>query len=151
MNLEEKYPIMREYFKNITTLAKTPSAKYKKEIASLAELCKKLDITKAEWALLKFGSAEEQKFRGDTLLEFEICANAMRTASLISDKEHMKLKEMFEEEGPESDKSVTVIFTEYTKPDDWEDYKDIRKLGDDNGLSVRQLKQVLKKALKGVS
>jgi hypothetical protein len=149
--VSELYEPMRGYFTRVTNLAKQKGSRYGKEIASDAGLCMEIGITKAQLVAMQFGTEEEKQFYGEYLLQFEICANAMRSSSMITDKEHLDLKKKFEDQGPESDKVINVIFPNWNAPDNYEDYLEIEAIAKENGLSIRQLKKVLINALKGVA
>jgi hypothetical protein len=82
------------------------------------------------------------------MLRFEECVNVMRSANMITDKEHLKLKEMFEAQGPESDTNVTLIFPDFKAPDDWEDYKALRETINDLGITWKVAIKMLEKAMK---
>jgi hypothetical protein len=43
---------------------------------------------------------------------------------------------------------VQVVFSKWNAPDDWEYYEDLKRLAEENGLQIRQLKKLLEKAIK---
>lgn len=142
---------MREYFKNCCETAKSKIPKPQKTIATLAGLCIELGINKDDLYAMQSGTDDEKAFFKDTWLRYEQAASAMLLANLIDHTTYNKLVEMFKEKSVESDNIVQVVFPLWNAPDDWEDYEDLKRIGQEHGLSFRQMKIALEKALGGVS
>lgn len=148
MKTADMYAPMREYFKTCTDNARNQFVKRKdKEIASLAGLSIKLDITKAELMAMQGGTPEQQKFYGAMMAEYEVCLGAMHAACLIDGPTYKKQIELCDAQSTESDRVVNVIFPNWNAPDNYEDYLEIEAIANEHGLSIRQLKKVLVKAL----
>lgn len=148
---------MREYFRYCTKQARgevldekgKTIMKYKREIASLAGLCVRLEIGKAELMSMQSGSDAERKFFDDMLLEYEVCACAMRAASMIDDKALAELQNgLFAKSGTAGNDSITVVFPNWNAPDDWEDYQALRNVLEENGLTWKQGVAIIKKAFR---
>lgn len=143
---------MRDYFKGCTKMARgealdergRPTPKNKREIASLAGLCVRLDIGKGELMAMERGDEKERKFFDDMLLEYEVCACAMRAASMIDDKTLTGLRtDLFSKSGSASDNSITLIMQNWNAPDDWEDYLALIKAGEEHGLTLLGMVEII--------
>jgi hypothetical protein len=148
VKVADLYDPMREYFRTIADMAKAKAPQFTKEIASLAGLSLKLGTSKASLTAMQYGNEDERQFFGEMMAEYEICAAAMHTASLIDGPMYKKICEMGEEKGDDTDRIVNVIFPLWNAPEDWEDYEDFKTILKDYGLSFRQGKKALEKALK---
>ncbi|MFA5423125.1 MAG: hypothetical protein WC374_04645 [Phycisphaerae bacterium] len=145
---------MREYFQLTVDQARGTYlgednrriANSKRQIASVAGLCKHLDISKQDLLLMDTGSPEEKKFYTDYLLEYELAVDAMYAASMIDAKEYGELKKQFRASGAAGENVLTVILSKYNNPDDWEDYEDIKRFATEHEYSIRQIKRLLENA-----
>jgi hypothetical protein len=155
-NIAEKTDKMREYFDTCIKMARgeakdadgKPIPRGKRMIASIAGLCVEIGINKDDFYAMQCGNADEQAFFKDTMLRYEMAADAMLAAGMIDNGTYRTLREQFKETSVESDKIVQVVFSTWNAPDDWEDYKELQQTAKENGLQIRQLKKLLDKAIK---
>lgn len=156
-NITEAIEKMRAYFDTCVKMARgeatdangKPLPRNKRIVASIAGLCVELGIGKDEFYATQCGNAEEQAFFKDTMLRFEIAADAMLAASMIDNKTYQALKEQFKETSVESDKIVQVIFPNWNAPDDWEEYLALKSTCEEYDLTWEQADKVIRQACKG--
>ena len=75
-------------------------------------------------------------FFKDTMLRYEMAADAMLAAGMIDNGTYRTLREQFKETSVESDKVVQVIFPNWNAPDNYEDYLEIEAIANEHGLSI---------------
>jgi hypothetical protein len=71
----------------------------------------------------------------------------MYNAHMIERSTYEDLIESFQKVGQSSEKMIVLQFPDFKAPEDWEDYKEFKKLFEDNGLNWNQAMQVMRKAL----
>ena len=140
-NIAEQTAKMRAYFKDCRDKAVLPVKEIKraeKPIASEGGLCIYLGISKDELRSMQQGTDEERRFYGQYQLEYEITVDVMRSANLLPDQVYKELKAGFNKATTSEDKNIVLSFPDFNAPDDWEDYKALRAVLEENGLTVKQ-------------
>ena len=139
--------VMHGYFEKCTADAKNKYvAKKDKEIASIAGLCVKLSISKAKLLSMAQGAADDKKFYDEMLLDYEVCGDAMYASSMIDSTAYKAIKEFCQASGTASDKMIVLEFPNWNAPDDWEEYKLLRKACDEQAVTWKQAILIIKRA-----
>jgi hypothetical protein len=124
--------------------------KNKRQIASIAGLCIDLGISKDDLFATQSGNDEEKKFFSDTLLWFELAADAMLSAHMIDNTTYNKIKELCKEKSVESENMIQVIFSNWNAPDDWEQYTELKALCDKHEITWAYAAQIIDDTMKGM-
>jgi hypothetical protein len=157
-NTEQATPIMHEYFQTCVAMARgeatidgkpdgKPMPRSKRYIASYADLSIKLGVSKADLMATESGNDKEREFFNDMQLRFEVAVDAEYNAKMIEKSTYEDLKAGFKKSGDTGEKTIVLQFPDFNAPDDWEDYKEFKKLFEDNGLTWIKAMQVMRKAL----
>jgi hypothetical protein len=156
LNIAEATPTMQQYFTDCVDLAKgekTESGikleRWKRFIASYADLALRLKTTKAELMATATGSPEEMAFFEDMQMRYEVAVHAMYNAHIIERSTYEDLIESFQKVGQSSEKMIVLQFPDFKAPEDWEDYKEFKALFEEKGLNWNKAMRIIEKAMEG--
>ena len=140
---------MKAYFEKCKTSAVNKDLKpHERLTASEGGLCIALGITRDELRAMESGTEEERRFFGQYQSEFEVAIDAMYAARKLPDTLYKEIKSSFGKSNTSDERNITIMFPDWNAPDDWEDYKALRKVLDDNGLTWKQGVAIIAKAIK---